>query len=71
MPLGRSTYDQAHLNGEIAELTLGAHLMEAHTTYTIRCPNWNQLSARGRVEYVPPMFMPWLSMVCIRMTSNI
>ena len=36
--LGRSTYDQARLNGKIAELTSGAHLMEAHTTYTIRCP---------------------------------
>ena len=52
--LGRSTYDQAGLNGKIAELTSGAHLMEAHTTYTIRCPNWNQSPALGRVEYVTP-----------------
>ena len=70
MPLGRSTYDQAHLNGEIAELTLGAHLMEAHTTYTIRCSSGNPSPAR-RVEYGPPYVHTMAFYGCIRMISDI
>ena len=33
MHLGHSTYNHARPNGEIAELTSGIHLMEAHITY--------------------------------------
>jgi len=52
--LGRSTYDHARLNREIAELTSGVKLIEPHTTFAIRSPDWNKSEALGRVEYVTP-----------------
>ena len=52
--LGRSTYDHARLSREIAELTSGVKLMEPHTTFSIRSPDWHKSEALGRVEYVTP-----------------
>ena len=52
--LGRSTYDHARLNREIAELTSGVHLMAPHTAYSIRSHDWRKSEALGRVEYVKP-----------------
>jgi hypothetical protein len=52
--LGRSTYDQARLNREIAELTSGVHLMEPHTAYSVRGSDWRKSEALGQIEYVKP-----------------
>jgi hypothetical protein len=51
---GRSAFDHARLNREIAELTSGVRLMAPHTTYQIRCPDWHKSDALGRVGYVTP-----------------
>ena len=52
--LGRSTYDIAHLNREIDELTSGIGFMEPHTTYSIRSPDWYKSDSLGSVKYVTP-----------------
>ncbi len=52
--LGRTAYDQARLSPEIAEEVSGVHLIEPHTTFAIRSPNWNRSDAMGDVKYVAP-----------------
>ncbi len=52
--LGRTVYDWARLDGEIAEAVSGAQLMEPHTVYSIRSPDWFKSDALGTVKYVTP-----------------
>ncbi len=52
--LGRTTYEIARLSPEIAELVSGAHLIEPHTTYSVRAGDWRKSDAFGEVKYVSP-----------------
>ncbi len=52
--LGRTTYEIARLSPEIAELVSGTHLIEPHTTYSVRGGNWHKSDAFGEVKYVSP-----------------
>ena len=51
---GRTAYDHAHLSPEMAEEVSGVKLIEPHTTFTARSPNWSKSDSLGPVKYVAP-----------------
>ena len=51
---GRTAYDHGRIAPEIAELVSGAHLIEPHTSFRHRSPDWHKSDALGRVAYVTP-----------------
>ena len=51
---GRTAYDHGRISPEIAELVSGAHLIEPHTSFRHRSPDWHKSDALGRVAYVTP-----------------
>lgn len=51
---GRTAYDHARLSPEMAEEVSGVKLIEPHTTFTARSPNWRKSDSLGQVEYVAP-----------------
>ena len=51
---GRTAYDHGRISPEIADLVSGAHLIEPHTSFRHRSPDWHKSDALGRVAYVTP-----------------
>ena len=51
---GRTAYDHGRIAPEIKELVSGARMIEPHTTFRHRSPDWHKSDALGRVEYVTP-----------------
>ena len=51
---GRTAYDHGRISPEIAELVSGAHLIEPHTSFRHRSPDWHKSDALGRIQYVTP-----------------
>ena len=51
---GRTAYDHGRISPEIAELVSGAHLIEPHTSFRHRSPDWHKSDALGKVKYVTP-----------------
>ena len=51
---GRTAYDHGRIAPEIAELLSGARLIEPHTSFRHRSPDWHKSDALGKVEYVTP-----------------
>ena len=52
--LGRTAYEIARINPEVAELVSGARLIEPHTTYTVRAKDWRKSDSFGKLKYVSP-----------------
>jgi len=51
---GRTAYDHGRISPEIAELVSGTHLIEPHTSFRHRSPDWHKSDALGTVKYVTP-----------------
>lgn len=51
---GRTAYDHGRIAPEIAELVSGVKLIEPHTSFRHRTPDWHKSDALGRIEYVTP-----------------
>lgn len=51
---GRTAYDHGRISPEIADLVSGARLIEPHTSFRHRSPDWHKSDALGRVAYVTP-----------------
>ena len=51
---GRTAYDHGRISPEIADLVSGAHLIEPHTSFRHRSPDWHKSDALGRIAYVTP-----------------
>ena len=67
---GRTAYDHGRISPEIAELLSGARLIEPHTSFRHRSPDWHKSDALGRVAYVTHrLYTPLPFTVYMLMTS--